>query len=60
MLDIKPVLKDGYVQDSWYKLGTRGQEHVTGEIWLQTTYHVIRVSSVSVCFSNMRSSVYTL
>jgi hypothetical protein len=47
MLDIKPVLKDGYVHDSWYKLGTRGQEHVTGELWLQTTYHVIRVSDIS-------------
>lgn len=31
------------MHDSWYKLGTRGQEHVTGELWIQTTYHVIRV-----------------
>jgi hypothetical protein len=44
MLDIKPVLKDGYTLDGWYKLCTRGQELVTGEVWLQLTYHAIRVS----------------
>ncbi|RSH90807.1 hypothetical protein EHS25_009982 [Saitozyma podzolica] len=42
MLDIKPVLKDGYTLDGWYKLCTRGQELVTGEVWLQLTYHAIR------------------
>ena len=45
MLDIKPVLKDGYTLDSWYKLSTRGQEHVTGEIWIQATYTALRVCS---------------
>ena len=45
MLDIKPVLKDSYTLDSWYKLGTRGDERVTGELWIQSTYHAIRVSS---------------
>lgn len=44
MLDIKPILKDGYTLDAWCKLGTRGQEHVTGEVWLQVTYNAIRVS----------------
>jgi hypothetical protein len=44
MLDIKPVLKDGYTLDNWYKLETRGEEHVTGELWLQMTYTMIRVS----------------
>ncbi|WWC62909.1 uncharacterized protein I303_105507 [Kwoniella dejecticola CBS 10117] len=44
MLDIKPVLQDGYTLDNWYKLATRGQEHVTGEIWIQMTYKVIRKS----------------
>lgn len=42
MLDIKPVLKDTYTLDSWYKLGTRGSEIVTGEIWIQCTYAAIR------------------
>ena len=46
MLDLKPVLKDGYVLDGWYKLGTRGQESVTGELWLQLTYHAIRVRAL--------------
>lgn len=44
MLDIKPVLKDGYVLDNWYKLGTRGVEHVTGELWIQVAYTAQRVS----------------
>ncbi len=44
MLDIKPVLKDAYTLDSWYELGTRGDEVVTGEVWIQSTYHAIRVS----------------
>lgn len=44
MLDIKPVLKDGYILDGWHKLGTRGKEVVTGEVWLQLTYQAIRVS----------------
>lgn len=43
MLDIKPVLKDGYVLDNWYKLGTRGIEHVTGELWIQVAYTAQRV-----------------
>ncbi len=43
MLDIKPVLKDGYTLDSRYKLGTRGDEVVSGEVWIQSTYHAIRV-----------------
>jgi len=51
MLDIKPVLKDGYTLDSWYKLSTRGAENVTGEIWIQATYTALRVSR----FSNHRS-----
>jgi len=42
MLDIKPVLKDQYTLDSWYQLGTRGDEHVTGEIWIQVTFHQLR------------------
>ncbi|ORX37101.1 kinase-like domain-containing protein [Kockovaella imperatae] len=42
MLDIKPVLKDNYTLDSWYKLGTRGEENVTGELWIQVTYNAIR------------------
>ncbi|ADV25661.1 AGC/AKT protein kinase [Cryptococcus gattii Ru294] len=42
MLDIKPVLQDGYVLDNWYKLDTRGDETVTGEVWIQMTYTVIR------------------
>jgi len=44
MLDIKPVLKDGYCLDNWYKLATRGTEHVTGELWVQMIYTAIRVS----------------
>ncbi|MCK7225963.1 hypothetical protein L8P11_22130, partial [Enterobacter kobei] len=44
MLDIKPVLQDGYVLDNWYKLDTRGDETVTGEVWIQMTYTIIRVS----------------
>jgi protein-serine/threonine kinase len=44
MLDIKPVLKDGYTLDGWHKLATRGKEVVTGEVWLQLTYNAIRVS----------------
>jgi hypothetical protein len=44
MLDIKPVLKDGYCLDNWYKLATRGTEHVTGELWVQIIYTAIRVS----------------
>ncbi|WVQ65408.1 uncharacterized protein L199_003584 [Kwoniella botswanensis] len=44
MLDIKPVLQDGYTLDNWYKLATRGEEHVTGEIWIQMTYRVVRKS----------------
>jgi len=46
MLDIKPVLKDGYTLDSWYKLSTRGEENVTGEIWIQATYTALRVGSL--------------
>jgi hypothetical protein len=46
MLDIKPVLKDGYILDGWHKLGTRGRETVTGELWIQLTYHAIRVRRV--------------
>lgn len=42
MLQIKPVLKDGYTLDQWYKIGTRGDEQVTGEIWIQTTFTAIR------------------
>ncbi|EIW67606.1 protein kinase Sch9 [Tremella mesenterica DSM 1558] len=42
MLDIKPVWKDGYTLDGWYKLGTRGTENVTGEIWIQCTFHAVR------------------
>ncbi|ODN74163.1 hypothetical protein L202_07615 [Cryptococcus amylolentus CBS 6039] len=42
MLNIKPALQDGMVLDNWYKLGTRGKESVTGEIWIQMTYTVIR------------------
>jgi hypothetical protein len=44
MLAIKPVLKDGYCLDNWYKLATRGTEQVTGELWVQMTYTAIRVS----------------
>ncbi|OCF35009.1 AGC/AKT protein kinase [Kwoniella heveanensis BCC8398] len=44
MLDIKPVLQDGYTLDNWYKLATRGNETVTGEVWIQITYKVIRKS----------------
>ena len=47
MLDIKPILKDSYTLDSWYKLGTRGDEVVTGEVWIQSTYRAIRVSCSS-------------
>lgn len=43
MLQIKPVLKDGYTIDQWYKLGNRGDEVVTGEIWIQMTFTAIRV-----------------
>jgi protein-serine/threonine kinase len=42
MLHIKPVLKDGYTLDQWYKLATRGDEQVTGEIWIQTTFTATR------------------
>lgn len=44
MLTIKPVLKDGFTLDQWYKLGTRGNEVVTGEIWIQCTFTATRVS----------------
>ncbi|BEJ10715.1 hypothetical protein CspHIS471_0101370 [Cutaneotrichosporon sp. HIS471] len=42
MLQIKPTLKDGFAVDQWYKLGTRGSEQVTGEVWIQTTFTAAR------------------
>lgn len=48
MLAIKPVLKDGYCLDNWYKLATRGTEQVTGELWVQMTYTAIRVSPLLI------------
>lgn len=42
MLTIKPLLRDGFTTDQWYKLGTRESEQVTGEIWIQTTFHATR------------------
>ncbi|KAL1405855.1 Serine/threonine-protein kinase [Vanrija albida] len=42
MLQIKPVLKDGYTLDQWYKLGVRGNEAVSGEVWIQITFTAIR------------------
>ncbi|RSH81920.1 uncharacterized protein EHS24_008117 [Apiotrichum porosum] len=42
MLQIKPVLKDGFTLDQWYTLATRGSETVTGEIWIQTTFTALR------------------
>jgi hypothetical protein len=48
MLDIKPVLKDGYTLDGWHKLGTRGREVVTGEVWLQLTFNAIKVSKAPI------------
>lgn len=54
MLDIKPVLKDGYVLDNWYKLGTRGLEHVTGELWIQVAYTALRVSHLSQSLFEMQ------
>lgn len=47
MLQIKPVLKDGYTVDQWYKLGTRGSEQAAGEVWLQMTFTAARVSGMS-------------
>ncbi|WVQ84398.1 hypothetical protein IAT38_006550 [Cryptococcus sp. DSM 104549] len=44
MLNIKPVLQDGYVLDNWYKLATRGAETVTGEVWIQISYKATRKS----------------
>ena len=51
MLDIKPVLKDNYTLDSWYKLGTRASEVVTGEVWIQATYHASRVRHLLLSLS---------
>jgi hypothetical protein len=48
MVAVKPVLKDGYCLDQWYKLGTRGTEHVTGELWVQVSYTAIRVGLSSL------------
>ena len=48
MLDIKPSLRDGFCLDGWYKLSTRGEEVVTGEIWIQVTYHQLRVGDAIV------------
>jgi protein-serine/threonine kinase len=42
MLKIRPVLKDGFTLDQWYKLATRGDEQVTGEIWIQITFTAMR------------------
>jgi protein-serine/threonine kinase len=49
MLQIKPVLKDGYTVDQWYKLGTRGTEQVAGEVWIQMTFTAARVSVLLCC-----------
>lgn len=42
--EIKPVLKDGVTVDNWFALSPRGEEHVTGEIWLQISYDALKVS----------------
>jgi hypothetical protein len=41
--EIKPVLKDGVTVDNWFSLSPRGEEHVTGEIWLQISYDALKV-----------------
>jgi protein-serine/threonine kinase len=38
MKEIKPVLKDGVTIDNWFTLSPRGEERVSGEIWLQISY----------------------
>ncbi|KAH8085250.1 kinase-like domain-containing protein [Filobasidium floriforme] len=40
--EIKPVLKDGVTVDNWFSLSPRGEEHVTGEIWLQISYDALK------------------
>lgn len=40
--EIKPVLKDGVTIDNWFALSPRGDEHVTGEIWLQISYDAVK------------------
>lgn len=41
--EIKPVLRDGCTIDNWFALSPRGDEKVTGEIWLQISYDAVKV-----------------
>ncbi|KAJ9094732.1 hypothetical protein QFC21_005890 [Naganishia friedmannii] len=41
--EIKPVLRDGCTIDNWFTLSPRGDEKVTGEIWLQISYDAVKV-----------------
>ncbi|KAL7410380.1 kinase-like domain-containing protein [Mrakia frigida] len=38
--EIRPVCRNGFVMDSWFKLGTRGTEEVSGEVRVQIRYDV--------------------
>lgn len=58
MLQIKPVLKDGYTLDQWYKLGVRGNEAVSGEVWIQITFTAIRVSGYCGIFADPKANRY--
>jgi hypothetical protein len=44
--EIKPVLRDGCTIDNWFALSPRGDEKVTGEIWLQISYDAVKVGAV--------------
>lgn len=40
--EIKPALRDGSLVDNWFQLQPRGDERVTGEIWLQISYDSLK------------------
>lgn len=40
--EIKPAIRDGSVVDNWFALQPRGEEKVTGEIWLQISYDSLK------------------
>ena len=51
--EIKPVLKDGVTVDNWFALSPRGEEHVTGEIWLQISYDALKVGLSGQIFARL-------
>ncbi|KAJ9115807.1 hypothetical protein QFC22_004948 [Naganishia vaughanmartiniae] len=52
--EIKPVLRDGCTIDNWFALSPRGDEKVTGEIWLQISYDAVRQALTPKDFEIMK------